>query len=167
MALTVSFGYITADSRQIYKGYVPLYVADNSVKLLTPTNNVLTPVIEVHANAAGTSYNPMLWNYMYISEFGRYYYITACRPKIGSVFEIEGRVDVLTSFQSEILGLSALLLRSESNGADYTPDNQYPLYPYKDIGVVELDGGIFNINSATAASTNFVLNVAGGGTSGS
>lgn len=53
-------------------------------------------------------------NYMYIAELGRYYFITDIKNLTGSRYEITGKVDVLESFKSSILGLSCIIDKSSA-----------------------------------------------------
>ena len=156
----ITVGVITADERVLNKGYTVWGTFD--AKLLTPEMEVLRPVFDVimTGTAAGIEWWERV-NYMYVPAFGRYYYV---RHKVldGRRVQLNGEVDPLMSWSGTISALSALLIRTEA-GADYTPDSAYPLYPYKDIRVAELQGGDFNITTATGLSYNYVLNVAGGG----
>jgi len=159
----IQVGTITADERVLHKGFISLGYINADLK--TPEMEVLRPVLDVHMGglAAGSDWWERV-NYMYIPAFGRYYFV---RHKVlsGRRVQLVGEVDVLMSWSGTIAGLSALLIRTEE-GADYTPDSAYPLYPYKEIKVAELEGGDFNIESADGLSYNYVLNVAGGGASG-
>lgn len=53
-------------------------------------------------------------NYMYISELGRYYFITDIKNLTGSRYEITGKVDVLESFKSSILSLGCIIDKSSA-----------------------------------------------------
>lgn len=156
----IQVGAITADERVLHKGFNSWGTFDAELK--SPEMEVLRPVLDVHLPgvAAGLEWWERV-NYMYIPAFGRYYFV---RHKVltGRRVQLVGEVDVLMSWSGTIAALSALLIRTEE-GADYTPDSAYPLYPYKDMKVIELTGGEFNITSASAVSYNYVLNVAGGG----
>lgn len=166
MSVSYSLGVVSADSRVMDKGYNIL--AYGSANIISDENNVENTRMEIAS--ADNDYpvtqiinNLSEFNYMYLAApFNRYYYIRDRRVKIGGVVEFVGEVDPLMSFGMQIKGLEALLLRTEA-GADYTPDSAYPLYPYKDIRVAEMQGGDFNITTATGLSYNYVLNVAGGG----
>lgn len=54
-------------------------------------------------------------NYMYISDFNRYYYITDIKNLTGSRYEITGRVDVLESFKNSILALNAVVDKQQNS----------------------------------------------------
>lgn len=166
MSVSYSVGTISADSRVLNKGYVVL--SYGTANVISDENDVENIRIELASTDNNYPVNEIInnlsvFNYMWIAApFNRFYYIRDRRVKIGGVVEFVGECDVLMSFSASILGLEALLLRTET-GADYTPDSAFPLYPYKDIRVAELRGGDFNIEAATGLSYNYVLNVAGGG----
>lgn len=173
MSVQYSIGTISADSRALPKGYDVL--ASGNANIISNENDVEYIRIELASTtySSGSAYpvyeiinNLSIFNYMWVgAPLNRFYYIRDRRVKIGGVVEFAGECDVLMSFKAAILGLEALLLRTEG-GADYTPDSAYPLYPYKEIKIAELEGGDFNIESADGLSYNYVLNVAGGGASG-
>lgn len=166
MSVSYSVGTISADSRVLNKGYVVL--SYGTANVISDENDVENIRIELASTDGDYPVNEIInnlsiFNYMWIAApFNRFYYIRDRRVKIGGVVEFVGECDVLMSFSAGILALDALLLRTEK-GADYTPDSAYPLYPYKDMKVIELEGGEFNITSASAVSYNYVINVAGGG----
>lgn len=71
-------------------------------------------------------------NYMYISDFGRYYFITDISVNPGGQIEITGSVDVLKSFSAGIKAAKATIVRSESIGAPtMIPDSKLPINPVK------------------------------------
>lgn len=69
--------------------------------------------------------SPTGFNYFYIPEFGRYYFLTGVASVANNLISITGHVDVLMTYSSEIRALKAVVRRQE---------NKYNLY---------LDDGIF------------------------
>lgn len=51
----------------------------------------------------------IVWNYMYIPRFKRYYYIENITAYRQGLFVIEGRIDVLMSYAEEIKKLPAIV----------------------------------------------------------
>lgn len=91
--------------------------------------SVTDPVVLI---AAGV--DPSI-NYCYISDFGRYYYCTVRSIREG-LSELTCHVDVLMSYQSDILSLSAIAERAQTDGdrySSYLPDNMQKMYTYKTI----------------------------------
>ena len=65
-------------------------------------------------------------NYMYIPEFGRYYYAKAITKK-GTAIEIQGQSDPLMSFRSAILASKAVIARNPWQWDKYLPDGKMPV----------------------------------------
>lgn len=53
--------------------------------------------------------NPSLYNYCYIEDFGRYYFITNITSVRTGIWKIDCAVDVLMSFRTEILNLDVIV----------------------------------------------------------
>ena len=60
--------------------------------------------------------NPSGFNYCYISDFGRYYFITNITSVRTGIWRIDCAVDVLMSFKTQILNLNVIV--SENSGFD-------------------------------------------------
>lgn len=151
----------TDDKRVIDKTLTQLYTANASI--ITPSS-VMTPQLRV----AWMTGLPTA-NYMYIPAFNRYYYITDITADTGGAAIISGKVDVLMSYSAAIKSLSAVVVRSTSSTntgsqkSTWIPDPQLPMTTGRTVKAVILEGSDLNIDTATMLSTNFVLNVAGGG----
>lgn len=83
--------------------------------------DVETPEVYV---AAGDTYDKA--NYMYISEFGRYYYAKA-RAGTGNVITFECESDPLMSFKNQILACPAVIARNPWHFDLYVPDPKLPI----------------------------------------
>lgn len=66
-------------------------------------------------------------NYMYVPDWGRYYFIGNIRLISGSKMIVPGRVDVLESYKEGILDLDVYIERSTSGKADTLPDGNIPI----------------------------------------
>lgn len=87
--------------------------------------DVMNPVVFVE----GT---PDSRNYMYIQEFGRYYFITEQTAVRTGVYRITGRVDVLHTYRTEIKACTAIAARSakpECQNAYLIDDERKPYAP--------------------------------------
>ena len=69
---------------------------------------------------------PQNYNYAYVSEWNRYYFIADWEYNLG-LWNLKLSVDVLASWQSDIGGMTTYILRSASNYDRYLPDNTYPV----------------------------------------
>ncbi len=54
-------------------------------------------------------------NYLYIQEFGRYYFINSIKSVRNGLWEISCHVDVLFTYKNSILEQSAIVARQENN----------------------------------------------------
>ena len=119
--------------------------------------NVIEPRIPLQIGAAA---NPTSYNYMQISDFGRYYWVTRWAWESG-LWVAYCRVDALASWKSQIGSLSAYVLRA---AADYNGNLIDNRYPRTSVFTVETDGGSNPIMWATAQSSGtFVVGIAGSG----
>lgn len=66
------------------------------------------------------------YNYAYIAEFDRYYFINNWNYNLG-LWDCEMSVDPLASFKTAIGSHNTYILRSSSNYDRYLPDNTYPI----------------------------------------
>ena len=68
--------------------------------------------------------NPIGYNYCYVSDFGRYYFITDIRT-YQNFWYISCRCDVLASFKTQIGSQTHYVLRAASEYDEYISDNHY------------------------------------------
>ncbi len=124
MALTVTLMSTTDD---------PLVVTKTTTTIATvtgkPYENCSIGSPRVIINYAATL---QAVNYMYIADFGRYYFVEPPVVIPGGEILISGNVDVLMSFDAAIRSCPATVIRSESVGAPtMIPDNKLPINPNK------------------------------------
>lgn len=100
--------------------------------------DVETPEVYV---AAGDTYDNA--NYMYISEFGRYYYAKA-RAGTGNVITFECKSDPLMSFKSQILACPAVIARNPWHFDLYVPDPKLPIEARSISAVLNFTGNHFS-----------------------
>ena len=91
---------------------------DLSALMKTPSS-VITPVITVKDSPIG-------YNYVYISDFSRYYFINDISYSLGE-WTLYLTCDALASFKTTLGGLSAYVLRSASSKNGYIKDTLYPM----------------------------------------
>lgn len=78
---------------------------------LRSETSIATPAVLFESEVNLTQYN-----YMYISSFGRYYYITDIISVRNGLWEVRGKVDVLMSFKNGIESSFVVLDHSEETG---------------------------------------------------
>lgn len=151
--MTINLYTITDDPRVIGK---TLGTATTMTATLLYPTDLYTPSIRV----AATNFSP--WkNYMYIQEFGRYYFITDVTFDNGGAVIIQGRVDVLETFKTSIKNLQCNIIRQEHAGTSNIIDSQITMTPNKKLTYLLCNKTPFNVRRS-ASQHNYVLCVAGG-----
>lgn len=125
--------------------------------------SVLYPKLLLEVSSASN----IFFNYVYIAEMARYYYVTDIVLLSNTLVEVSLKVDPLMSYKTEILAQTAFVGRSESNGTTYLYDSRLPLQPIKEITESVPDaGGFKNFSFAstfntTSTAKNVMVTVAG------
>ena len=91
---------------------------------LKDDTSILEPVIRLQ-----TSNNVKPYNYAYIADFGRYYFVTDIVSSKG-FWEISLKVDTLASYKAGIGSMTPYVLRSASSSDEYILDTAYPADSY-------------------------------------
>lgn len=115
--------------------------------------SLIDPVIEVRATQPGFHANKV--NYLYIAEFGRYYYITNIISTNTGLWELHCHVDVLMSYADAIREQTAIVARQEAQYNMYLDDGVFMCYqnPHIQTKTFSVEGPFEN--------QEFVLVVAG------
>ena len=95
-------------------------------------------------------------NYMYISDFGRYYFITSIAVIRNDVYRVSAHVDVLSTYKSQVRSLSAIIARQETLANHYLDDAEFKTLNKSEVVTKRFSGGAFTKNM------QYVLVVAGG-----
>lgn len=104
---------------------VPSIVGSRYDCSMKTVSSLLAPVIDI-ADTKGTGEIP-LFNYAYIKDFDRYYFIDDISWSQG-IWSISMHVDVLASFRDDILNSRQYVLRSASQWNEYILDTAYQTY---------------------------------------
>lgn len=115
--------------------------------------SLLDPILLVEANAPGFQANG--YNYVYVQEFKRYYYITNIVSTYYKMWEIHCHVDVLMSFKDDILKQTAIVSRQEKIYNLYLDDGTFMTYQNP-----KIQTKVFS-NATPFETQEFVLVVAG------
>ena len=100
----------------------------SNISTVTGTLKNQTSIIDPVINIQGDVGSFVRCNYMRISEFGRYYFVTNIRSLTNDVFEISGHVDVLMTYRDAIISNSAIIRRQESDWNLYLNDGSFKIY---------------------------------------
>ena len=102
---------------------------------LREETNVLTPSILVE-----TGSRPLNFNFVYIPNFGRSYYLMNTQLVRNGIYRLDLKVDVLDSYDSDIREQQGFISRNEFTYNDMLMDDRYPYKP-------ELFYGYMDVNS--------------------
>lgn len=97
-------------------------------------------------------------NYCYISDWGRYYFITDIHCPVEGMFIISLRTDVLMSFKDEIRQLSGVVKRTPDNYDMYLSDDRIPTGARKTFSVMKFP---LNAFGSGQDSRIFILTLGG------
>ena len=118
--------------------------------VLKKDTSVLKPVLLT--NDARDVYE---YNYMYIQEFGRYYFIDDIVSVNNNLWEISAHVDVLETYKDAILSNQAVIRRQTNKFNTYLNDPEWKVYADENVVAYKFTASGF------AKALNFVLAVAG------
>lgn len=95
---------------------------DSITGTLREPTSLINPTITI------TRSNPLGFNYFYVEEFGRYYYLTGISSVYNGLISISGHVDVLKTYQSAIANMNAIVRRQENSYNLYLDDGIFKAY---------------------------------------
>ena len=116
--MEIIFYHNMSDKRFLNKNITEQARVDNAI-LLDNNINVSAP----HFRIKGITVNT--YNYCYVPDFKRYYYINGVSAQYNNVYDISCDVDVLMSFKDSILNCRGILERSKNQGNVLIADNNY------------------------------------------
>ena len=119
MAFTISLFKTASENNRVVKALTNEKQLSGELRNQT---SVLKPTIRIESadNISG-------YNYCYISEFGRYYYITDIVSVRTNCFIIYLRCDVLMSYSAQIKSLRPIIEREEVGQSSGLIDNDMPI----------------------------------------
>ena len=175
MAFQVVLYKYTGEANVLNKNFTTImdtgYIYNGTLKegssILTPTVRIQDSAHEGVVPDPSAPYRIVSRNYAYIAEFKRYYFITDIRSVTTNLWEIDMRVDVLTTYKDIIYQMPAFISRCE---VKYNSSIRDPLLPleYEHIETTEeyTYGKIFQNNPKDGADNPYfvptlIVNVAG------
>lgn len=118
--------------------------------VLKDQTSILKPTIRILTNSDIYTYN-----YMYIAEFERYYFIDDIVSVNNNKWEVSGHVDVLETYKNSILANTAVVKRQAALYNTYLNDPEWKTYAYETIAAYK-----FRTTPFTKA-LKYILTVAG------
>jgi hypothetical protein len=118
---------------------------------LRESTSVTNPIITIEAPVTLIGYN-----YCYILDFSRYYYVVDVKSMRNNLWAVTLRVDVLMSFQNDILNTPAII--------DHTTQQDTTNYMASNVwqSLVKDKTDIINFSNGLSESGGYVLITAGG-----
>lgn len=117
---------------------------------LRDETSVINPTVLIHAT------NLSLYNYAYIPEFHRYYFIRDVVSVRNGLWRVSMSVDVLMSFKDDIYDLNVILSDTESTGQnDYYAGDQWRSLVKAKTDIIKFSNGLLD-------NGEYILITAGG-----
>lgn len=147
MAFTISLFKTASENNRVVKTLTDEKQLSGELRNQT---SVLNPSIRIES-----ADNISTYNYAYISEFGRYYYITDITSVRTNCWTISLRCDVLMSYSDQIKAITGVVVRQESNPNKLLVDRLERLQSNKEIDILHYP-------NAFSKNLQFILVTAGG-----
>lgn len=114
--MEVKLCYNSSDNRCINKNIIDGEIISGTLRTST---SIISPVITFESSS------PLRYNYAYIPEFRRYYYIKNVISARNNLWEVQFEIDPLMSFKADICALKVVVDKqsNESNGDEYIDDS--------------------------------------------
>ena len=117
---------------------------------LKQQSSVINPRIRIEEDSNISDYN-----YAYIEEFGRYYFIQNIDAVRNDIWEISLKVDVLMTYATQIKTNTAVIARNSNLFNLYFQDEQFKILNYETLQTKKFSSGL-------TPSSQLVLIVSGG-----
>lgn len=147
MAFTISLFKTNSENNRVVKTLTDEKQLSGELRNQT---SVLNPSIRIES-----ADNISAYNYAYISEFGRYYYITDIVSVRTNCWVVSLRCDVLMSYKDEIKTITGVVVRQESNPNKLLVDRLERIQSDKEIDILYYP-------EAFSKNLQYVLVTAGG-----
>ena len=148
MAFTISLFKTASENNRVVKALTDEKQLSGELRNQT---SVLNPTIRIES-----ADNISTYNYAYISEFGRYYYITDIVSVRTNCWVISLRCDVLMSYKDEIQSMNVILNNTQETGlSNYLASPNW-------VNLVKTKTDIKVFPSGLSEQGEFILITAGG-----
>ena len=148
MAFTISLFKTASENNRVVKVLTDEKQLSGELRNQT---SVLNPTIRIESSDNISGYN-----YCYISEFGRYYYITDIVSVRTNCWVVSLRCDVLMSYKNEIQSMSVILNNTQETGlSNYLASPNW-------VNLVKTKTDIKVFPSGLSEQGEFILITAGG-----
>lgn len=121
---------------------------------LRESTSIVNPSITIQSS------NVPRFNYAYIAQFHRYYFVTGITSVSKDIWQIDMRCDVLMSYKTGIGALSAVVGRQENDTNPDLIDSELPVEKEPEFNTLYIPSAAFN-NEYTEEKPIYVLTVVG------
>lgn len=158
MATTVTLYEFSGDERVLDKSGLLTQLVTGVTIVPGSKFDLLNPTFTLKFTGVDSTQN---WrahaNYLYISEWDRYYFIDNIAAAPGNnIFVVSCREDVLYSFRDQIKNFEGFAVRSQSVGMNYITDSKIPVDPNR-VSVSNINFG--SAFATTLTGAQYVLTV--------
>lgn len=139
----------------------PIYVNKDITEFATlpgtlrASSSVTTPNIRIQS----ANENIMWVNYMYIVEWGRYYFVNDIISIRKNLWEFRCHVDVLMTYRNQLMPLKAIIARQENLYNLYLDDDKFLVNAQRMYWTKAFPNRVL---PASSGGSSFILTVAGG-----
>ena len=110
--------------------------------------SIVDPVITIERA------NPTGFNYAYIQEFSRYYFVTGVSSEVNGIIAIAMHVDVLMTYKSQIMSAKGIVRRQENQFNTYLDDGIYKAYQNSKHKIIAFPGSFSTYSYILALAGN-------------
>ena len=148
--MTIKTYRFLGDSRKVDKTLTPVKTYSNAV--IVGDMSIHTPTISLQLDSFTDVIN---FNYIYIQELRRYYYVEESTIREDGFVQIRCRVDVLKSFKNDILASTQYIDRQQNKCTYQLPDGMYNIKSNRNLTIKNFGNVIIEPNA------NFLLQTSG------
>lgn len=123
-------------------------VGSDLVGYLREASSVVDPVITIERS------DPTGFNYVYIPEFNRYYFVEGIGSDLNNLVSISLHVDVLMTYKAQIATMKAVIKRQENVYNTYLDDGIYKAYQNPKHKIVKFPYGFTDFSYILALAGN-------------
>lgn len=142
--MTVQLSTVRDPPNKVNKNVGPTTSASGTLR---EPCSIIDPVIIMEARPTG-------FNYMYIPDFKRNYYITDVTVLDSKLIQVTGHVDVLKTYSGDIRGFSAIIQRQENIYNAYLDDGVFKAYQNSKHKIITFPAGFDNFSYILAVAGN-------------
>ena len=139
--MTIKTYRFLGDSRKIDKSLTLVKTYSNAD--IVGNMDIQSPIISLQLDSFTEVIN---FNYIYIPELRRYYYVENSTIREDGFVQIQCKVDVLKSFKTDILASIQYVERQENKCSYRVPDNGYTIKSNRNLTIKNFGSEIINPN---------------------